>query len=237
MNPAFKSLYAIDNEYTPTEVPADFVPGDDPLRPAEEPADDPHGEQPDAPVAERPDDEPEPTPEDKKRWEAQLSRFHHSAGHPTNRNMARMLHDASLPKWKIKAAMNYSCPYCQETKPGGMASKQIPPGSLRPLPQAWEQVALDVGEWTVPDQDYKIKFLLMTDVATRFKVTEPLFVYKHGKVKVENSEMASGQTTSQGSMPRQCQKPHIAAVRRLLWLGWHSGDTSTRPRTMGTWCR
>ena len=189
VNPAFKSLYALDDEYTPTEVPADFVPGDDPLRPAEEPADDPQGEQPDAPVAERPDDEPEPTPEDKKRWEAQLSRFHRSAGHPTNRNMARMLHDARLPKWKIKAAMNYSCPYCQETKPGGMASKQIPPGSLRPLPQAWEQVALDVGEWTVPDQDYKIKFLLMTDAATRFKVTEPLFVYQHGEVKVENSEM------------------------------------------------
>ena len=60
----------MDDEYTPTEVPADFVPGDDPLRPAEEPTDDPQGEQPDAPVAERPDDEPEPTLEDKKRWEA-----------------------------------------------------------------------------------------------------------------------------------------------------------------------
>ena len=44
VNPAFKSLYALDDEYTPTEVPADFVPGDDPLRPAEEPADDPQGE-------------------------------------------------------------------------------------------------------------------------------------------------------------------------------------------------
>ena len=40
----------------------------------------------------------------------------------------------------------------------------------------------------MPNQDKKVKFLLMMDMATRFKVVEPLFVYKHGENKVESTD-------------------------------------------------
>ena len=100
-----------------------------------------------------------------------------------------MLQDAGVEKWKIKEALRFKCPYCEEARLGGTSSKQIPPASLRPLPRAWEQVGLDIGEWTVPNIDRKIKFILFIDMATRYKVTESLFDYAHGEVKIENADM------------------------------------------------
>eukprot|EP00435_Cladocopium_sp_Y103_P012521 s2780_g3.t1 len=94
-----------------------------------------------------------------------------------------------VEKWKIKEALNFKCPYCEEARLGGTSSKQIPPASLRPLPRAWEQVGLDVGECAVPNIDRKIKFILFIDMATRHKVTESLFDYAHGEVKIENADM------------------------------------------------
>ena len=126
--------------------------------------------------------------QEKERWRVKLVKLHKAAGHPTSRNMARMLSDAQAPAWKVRMALSFTCPVCQEVCPGGSSSGQIPPGSLRPMPLAWEHLGLDVGEWTVPNQDKKIKFLLMMDMATRFKVVEPLFVYKHGENKVESAD-------------------------------------------------
>jgi len=164
----FKTLYVGEGEeYEPTTENED-----DPVGPDSQPV-----------MA-----EDEATEMEKKIWEAKLSRLHRAAGHPTSRNMARMLSDAQCPRWKVRMAMDFKCPICEESKPGGSSSKQIPPGSLRPLPSAWEHVGVDVGEWTLPGQDKKIKFLLMMDMATRFKVTEPLFVYKHGETKVESAD-------------------------------------------------
>ena len=40
----------------------------------------------------------------------------------------------------------------------------------------------------MPGQDKKIKFVMMMDMATRYKVTETLFAYPHGECPVETSE-------------------------------------------------
>ena len=45
-----------------------------------------------------------------------------------------------------------------------------------------------MGEWTVPDQNLKVKFILMVNIATRYRVTEVLFTYKHG-CKVESADL------------------------------------------------
>ena len=100
-----------------------------------------------------------------------------------------MLVDAQVPRWKIQMARDFHCPTCQELRPGGTASKQVPPASVHPAPAAWECLGIDVGEWTVPDQNLKVKFILMVDIATRYRVTEVLFTYKHGECKVESADL------------------------------------------------
>ena len=77
---------------------------------------------------------PEPTEDDKKEWERKLRRFHNAAGHPSNRNLARLVKDAGKSKWQVEMAMNYDCPHCKALRPGGPSSKQIPPLSTRPAP-------------------------------------------------------------------------------------------------------
>ena len=131
----------------------------------------------------------EPTVEQRKIWQVKLDRFHRAAGHPTARNLARMLSDAQSEKWKIKMALDYKCPTCSELKPGGISSKQIPPAAVRVLPRPWEHLGIDVGEWEVPGQDLKVKFILFMDLATRYKVTETLFTYHHKEIKIENTDM------------------------------------------------
>ena len=114
------------DEYTPTEPPA---PGESRV--------------------EEISDEPEaPSPEEAQRWQVQLHRMHRAAGHPSTRNMIRLVKDAQLEPWKINLTKNFKCPICSEMQPGGVSSKQVPPGSMHPAPQAWEQIGVDVGEWT-----------------------------------------------------------------------------------------
>ena len=129
----------------------------------------------------------EPSAEDREKWRVQLVRFHRAAGHPTSRNMARMLADAQLPRWKIQECLNYRCPVCEEVKPGGISSKQVSPASVHELPEPWEQLGIDVAEWEVPGINAKVKFVLLMDMATRYKVTEVLFETKHGEIKVESA--------------------------------------------------
>ena len=125
---------------------------------------------------------------DQETWKIKLLKFHRAAGHPSSRNLARMLHDAQVEKWKIKMALSLKCPACEELKPGGSSSKQIPPSSMRPLPEAWDHLGIDVSEWTVPGKDLKLKFVLFMDMATRYKVTENLFSFPHGERRSENAE-------------------------------------------------
>ncbi|CAL1161233.1 unnamed protein product [Cladocopium goreaui] len=132
--------------------------------------------------------EVQPSEQDQRAWKAKLDRFHRQAGHPTARNMARMMADAQLPRWKIKMALEHVCPYCQEQKGGGISSKQINPASMRNLPGPWEQVGIDVSEWEVPGENIKVKFVIMMDLCTKYKVTDVLFKNKHGTIKNESAE-------------------------------------------------
>ena len=61
---------------------------------------------------------------------------------------------------------------CEEVKPGGISSKQVSRASVHELPEPWEQLG---------------KFVLLMDMATRYKVTEVLFETKHGEIKVKSA--------------------------------------------------
>ena len=121
-------------------------------------------------------------------WRAQIARFHRAAGHPIARNLARMLQDAQVEKWKIKEAFQYRCPVCEEHKPGGKSSRQVAPMSIRPLPQPWEHLGIDITEWEVPGIDLKVKFMVMMDMATHYRVTETLATYPYSKTYVETAD-------------------------------------------------
>ena len=115
-----------------------------------------------------------PTDRELKAWRRRVRHFHVAAGHPSNRNLARMLKDAGKPRWQVQEALDYECPECTSLKPGGSSSKQVPPISTRPAPTAWTQVVADVGEWTSVPHKCKLKFVLFVDAATHFRVAEPL---------------------------------------------------------------
>ena len=90
------------------------------------------------------------TADEYKNWEAQIAKFHKAAGHPTNRNLGRIVQEAGHPTWKVNVALNHVCPACQSLKQGGTSSGQIPPASTHQQYAAWEAVGVDVGEWVVP---------------------------------------------------------------------------------------
>ena len=132
--------------------------------------------------------EPEVSEEERVAWRARLSHFHKAAGHPTNRNLARVLKEAQKPQWQIEECMKFRCSACEAVKPGGSSSKQIPPASLTSLPKPWQVVLMDIGEWPVLSHQIKVKFLLMMDGATKLKVVVPLMEYAYNKQLNESTQ-------------------------------------------------
>ena len=127
----------------------------------------------------------QPTPEEIKNWEAKIAKFHKAAGHPTNRNLARILKDAP---WKVQAALDHRCPACESLRPGGVSSGNIPPASTGPTFKAWQAVAVDAGEWVIPQSKFKLKFLLFTDMATKLRMVQPLQTYPILEMRTESTE-------------------------------------------------
>ena len=115
-------------------------------------------------------------------------KFHKAAGHPTNRNLARIVHDAGHPQWKVDVASEFECPTCQSLKSGGTRSGRIPPASTHAQYAPWEAVAIDAAEWVPPGRKVKVKFPLFMDVATKLRVTCPLYVYDFLEMKAESSQ-------------------------------------------------
>ena len=128
------------------------------------------------------------TQDARQKWTAQVAKFHKAAGHPSNRNLARMLHDAGHPQWKVDVAATYECPTCQSLKMGGTSSGKIPPASTHAQYSPWEAVAVDAAEWVPAGRKVKVKFLLFMDVATKLRVTCPLYVYDFLEMKAESSQ-------------------------------------------------
>ncbi|OLP94791.1 Copia protein [Symbiodinium microadriaticum] len=113
--------------------------------------------------------------EEYQKWQAQIAKFHKAAGHPTNRNLAKIIKDAGHPEWKIEEARKFYCPSCESLRPGGISSGQVPPASTHSQFQAWEAVTVDSAEWIPPGKKKKVKFLLFMDVATKLRAAHVLY--------------------------------------------------------------
>ena len=118
-----------------------------------------------------------PTSDELKKWKARLAHFHKAAGHPTARNLARLVREAGGPLWKIQVALEHTCETCKALKPGGTSSGQVPPAATHALPRAWECIGLDTSEWLVPGLRKKARFLLIIDLATKLRVVVLLKLY------------------------------------------------------------
>ena len=126
--------------------------------------------------------------EERERWEAQVAKFHKAAGHPTNRNLAKIVKDAGHAEWKVEVALNYDCPACKSLKQGGTSSGQIPPAATHSTYAAWQAVGVDSGEWVPPGSKMKVKFLLFMDLATKLRVACPLFTYPFLEMRTESGQ-------------------------------------------------
>ena len=139
------------------------------------------------PAVEDPGDEG-PSQEERDRWQVQIAKFHKAAGHPTRRNLAKIVKDAGHPEWKVKMALDYECPTCQSLRAGGTSSGQIPPAATHSLYQAWEAVGADVGEWIPPGNKQKVKFVLFMDLATKLRIVQPLYKYNFLEMRTETAD-------------------------------------------------
>ena len=115
----------------------------------------------------------------------EIAKFHKAAGHPTNRNLARIIKDAGHPEWKAQVAREFYCPSCESPRPGGMSSGQVPPASTHGQFQAWEAIAVDSAEW-IPPGKKKVKFLLFMDVAPKLRVAHVLYLCDFLEMKAES---------------------------------------------------
>ena len=123
-----------------------------------------------------------------EKWQANVARFHKAAGHPTNRNLAKIIEDAGHPRWKVDVALQHSCPACASLRAGGTSSGQVPPVSTHQQYEAWTAIAVDSAEWVPPGRRVKVKFLVMMDVATKLRVVQPLFTYGFLEMRSESGQ-------------------------------------------------
>lgn len=130
----------------------------------------------------------EPSSDELKKWQAKIAAYHKAAGHPTNRNLARLVKNAGQPQWKIDEVMNYKCPACESIKPGGTSSGSIPPASTAPMFKAWQAVGMDTSEWKIPGSRLKLKFLLIMDLATKLRVLCHIKTYENFKQEGETHQ-------------------------------------------------
>ena len=125
---------------------------------------------------------------ERQAWEARVAKFHKAAGHPTNKNLARIIADAGHPRWKSEVALQHRCPACESLRKGGDSSGQVPPVATHQQYAAWQAVAVDAGEWIPPKTKVKVKFLVFMDVATKLRVIHPLFTYGFLEMRAESGQ-------------------------------------------------
>ncbi|CAE7295575.1 GIP [Symbiodinium sp. CCMP2592] len=125
---------------------------------------------------------------DLEAWKAKISKIHRAAGHPTNKNLARIVKDGGHEEWKVQVALHHRCPACEALKPGGTSSGNIPPATTTPMYRAWQAVTVDVAEWNIPGTKKKAKFALFMDMATKLRVVQPLLVYEVLAMQAESTD-------------------------------------------------
>ena len=109
----------------------------------------------------------------RERCRAMLHRLHRSAGHPSNRNLARLIRDRGLPRWMVEEAANLKCQACVENQRG---NQLIPHKSIGVQPQPWQFVGMDVFEVPFPKQQCKVRYLVMADLCMQFVSLQVLHV-------------------------------------------------------------
>ena len=102
---------------------------------------------------------------DKERTRVLLSKIHKAAGHPSNRNLARLCRDRGLPQWVIDEALKLQCEACIQTQRGG---QMVIHRSLGEKPRPWQFVVMDVFEIPFPAKQIKGRFLLAACLTTQF---------------------------------------------------------------------
>lgn len=188
-------------------------------------------------------------------WHAGLCHFHKAAGHPTNRNLARVLRAPGKEPWKIDARVKFRCSACEAVRPGGSSSKQVPPAALTDLPKAWQVLLKDVGERSIWTHHIKCKVLMMMDAATKYKVVVPLLTYGLNEQKNETTQqiiaLGCSEAQAYGDLRGLCLDYDLGCLSRVLqsdqcvvesarfegaqaWLNWPSKRSRMRRRRF-TW--
>ena len=121
-------------------------------------------------------------------WKVKVTHFHKAAGHPTNRNLAKIVKDSGQPEWKVQVVLQHKCQTCAALRPGGTSSGSIPPASTAPMYKAWQAVGIDAAEWQVPGRTTKMKFLLIMDLATKLRAVYPIKEYDNFTMDGESSK-------------------------------------------------
>ena len=129
-----------------------------------------------------------PTAKDVEETKAYLHKIHKAAGHCPNRNLARMMKEAGKRPWVVKLAEDLECEACQACKSG---DGWIPNASTYEIPLPWTMVGCDMGELVAPRFDCKVKFLMVTDLATKFT---RVIVAKRYHIKEQKHETAEEAT-------------------------------------------
>ena len=125
-----------------------------------------------------------PSEQEKKQWMARVAHFHKAAGHPTNKNLAKLIKNAGQPAWKSELALEHKCPACEAIRPG----ENIPPASTHSMWSAWQAVGMDTAEWQIPATKNKVKFVLMMDLATKLRVVWPIMEYPNMEMRAETAD-------------------------------------------------
>ena len=160
----------------------------------------------------------EPSQQERDRWMAKLHHFHRAAGHPSVKNLVRLVRDANLESWKVKMAHDFVCPTCASLKPGGSSSGKVPPAATHAQFGPWQALGLDAGEWFIPGTKSKLKFLLMIDMTTRLRVVHVLMdSYDITTMKTENAEQVI-QGVSTGWLGHYPKPRHIIADNGMSFV-------------------
>ena len=132
----------------------------------------------------------EPSVEEVRKWEARADHVHKASGHPTNKNLARIVKDSGQPAWKVEAVLRHKCASCQALRPGGSSSGHIPPAATHPYWKAWQTVGLDCSDWHADSwhsQQDQVKFVFIMDLASKLRALYPLMEFPNMKMRAENA--------------------------------------------------
>ena len=110
-------------------------------------------------------DDYEVSPDTRERARIMLHKLHRAAGHPTNRNLAKLCRDRQLPKWIVKEALELKCQACKDTERG---QQLIQHRSLGDRAMPWQMIAMDGFELHFPAKNVKARYIIFACMAMHY---------------------------------------------------------------------